>query len=427
STLKRFKSMEVMKEKGVNGPLLHKYYDPASKYTNNAKDDRDGMLLTQVPLKRFKSMREVMKEKGVSGPLLHKYYDPASKYTNSFAMSYYGQISIGTPPQNFMVLFDTGSSNLWVPSVYCQSQPCNNHQLFNPSQSSTYSSNGQTFSIQYGSGSLTGVFGYDTVTIQGIPITNQEFGLSETEPGSAFVYSKFDGILGLAYPSLSAGGATTVMQGMIQENLIDAPVFSFYLSSQVSRMVVHLSSEESIPVSTLVRFIPVQWQAIDGFMVNNQVTNWCSQGCQAIVDTGTSLLTVPGQFFDQLMQQLGAQQNNYGTVEKICYMQGQGILSVTGNPKYQQETWDTLIYVVNCNNVQSMPTITFDINGVNFPLTPSAYILPYSGDYCQVGIMPTYLPSQNGQPLWILGDVFLRPYYSVYDLGNNRVGFAAAA
>lgn len=361
-------------------------------------------------------MREVMKEKGVNGPLLHKYYDPASKYTNSFAtaeeplanymdMSYYGQISIGTPPQNFMVLFDTGSSNLWVPSVYCQSQPCNNHPLFNPSQSSTYSSNGQTFSIQYGSGSLTGVFGYDTVTIQGIPITNQEFGLSETEPGTSFLYAKFDGILGLAYPSLSEGGATTVMQGMIQENLIDAPVFSFYLSQQPSSQnggALILGGIDSSLFTGQIYWSPVTqdlyWQiAINGFLIDNQVTNWCSQGCQAIVDTGTSLLTVPGQFFDQLMQQLGAQQNNYGE------------------------------FVVNCNNLQSMPTITFNINGVNFPLSPSAYTLPYSGEYCQVAIMPTYLPSQNGQPLWILGDVFLRPYYSVYDLGNNRVGFAAAA
>ncbi|XP_015682377.1 gastricsin-like, partial [Protobothrops mucrosquamatus] len=132
--------------------------------------------MIKVSLKRFKSMREEMMEKGVSGPLLHKYYDPASKYINQFAvadeplanymdMSYYGEISIGTPPQNFMVLFDTGSSNLWVPSIYCQSQSCSNHALFNPSQSSTYSSNGQTFSIQYGSGSLSGVFGYDTVTV----------------------------------------------------------------------------------------------------------------------------------------------------------------------------------------------------------------------------------------------------------------------
>lgn len=69
-------------------------------------------------------------------------------------------------------------------------------------------------------------------------------------------------------------------------------------------------------------------------MVNNQDTNWCSQGCQAIVDTGTSLLTVPGQFFQGLMQNIGAQQNNNGAVGKSCYVQGQ---------KKPEGKWQSLI------------------------------------------------------------------------------------
>ncbi|KAH1171983.1 hypothetical protein KIL84_007601 [Mauremys mutica] len=372
--------------------------------------------LVRLTLKKGKTIREVMKEKGVLVEYLkHHKIDPASKYHfNEYNVafepmaymdaSYYGEISIGTPPQNFLVLFDTGSSNLWVPSTYCQSQACSNHARFNPSQSSTYSSNGQTFSLQYGSGSLTGFFGYDTMTLQNIAVTNQEFGLSENEPGTNFIYAQFDGILGMAYPSLAVGGATTALQGMLQENLLSQPIFSFYLSSQPSSQYggeVVFGGVDSSLYSGQIYWAPVTqelyWQiGIDEFAIGGQATGWCSQGCQAIVDTGTSLLTVPQQLMSTFLQDVGAQENEYGE------------------------------YVVDCSSVQSLPTISFTINGVSFPLPPSAYILSNNG-YCSVGVEPTYLPSQNGQPLWILGDVFLRQYYSVYDMGNNRIGFAAVA
>ncbi|XP_044142810.1 gastricsin-like isoform X2 [Bufo gargarizans] len=365
----------------------------------------------RVPLRRFKSMREVMSEHGIKAPRV----DPASKYYNQFAiayeplanymdMSYYGEISIGTPPQNFLVLFDTGSSNLWVASTYCQSQACNNHPKFNPSQSSTYSSNNQQFSLQYGTGSLTGILGYDTVTIQNIAISQQEFGLSVNEPGTNFVYAQFDGILGLAYPSIAEGGATTVMQEMIQQNLINQPMFGFYLSGQENTQSggeVAFGGVDQSYYSGQITWTPVTsetyWQiGIQGFSINGQSTGWCSQGCQGIVDTGTSLLTAPQGVFSSLMQDIGAQQDQSGN------------------------------YAVSCSSIQNLPTISFTISGTSFPLPPSAYVLQSNG-YCTIGIEPTYLPSQNGQPLWILGDVFLRQYYSVYDLGNNQVGFATAA
>ncbi|XP_026166324.1 gastricsin [Mastacembelus armatus] len=371
--------------------------------------------LVKIPLKKQKSIRQSLREKGIELP----YQDPALKYQpfefdgsanmyiNNYAdTTYYGPISIGTPPQSFQVLFDTGSANLWVDSVYCNTQACNTHTKFNPQQSSTYVSKGQNFYLPYGAGSLYGVFGYDTVNVGGIVIPNQEIGLSTNEPGQNFVVAQFDGILGLSYPAISAGGETPVMDNMISQNLLNADIFAFYLSRGGQQgSVLSFGGVDNNMYQGQVYWTPVTsqtyWQiGVNGFAINGQETGWCSQGCQSIVDTGTSMLTAPSQYLGSLMQAIGAQQNQYG------------------------------MYVVDCSQVNNLPTLSFVISGVSFPLPPSAYIIQENQNgyqYCSVGITPTYLPSQNGQPLWIFGDVFLREYYSIYDRTNNRVGFAAAA
>ncbi|KAF7662897.1 hypothetical protein LDENG_00223300 [Lucifuga dentata] len=371
--------------------------------------------LVRIPLVKHKSMREALREKGIELP----YQDPglkyqpdefagsATMYINNYAdTTYYGAISIGTPPQSFQVLFDTGSANLWVDSVYCNTQACNTHKKFNPQQSSTYSASGQSFYLPYGAGSLSGVFGYDTIDVGGIVITNQEIGLSTNEPGRTFVVAKFDGILGLSYPSISAGGETPVMDNIISQNLLNANMFAFYLSrggQQGSEL--SFGGVDNSKYQGEITWTPVTsetyWQiGVDGFQINGRETGWCSQGCQSIVDTGTSMLTAPGQLLGYIMQAIGAQQSQYG------------------------------MYMVDCNQIYNLPTLSFVISGVSFPLPPSAYIIQhyqYGYQFCSVGITPTYLPSRDGQPLWIFGDVFLREYYSIYDRTYNRVGFAIAA
>ena len=82
---------------------------------------------------------------------------------------YYGSISIGSPPQSFEVIFDTGSSNLWVPKVGCTH--CGNPFFGTPKskydhvQSSSYKVDGKDFEIMYGSGSVSGYFSTDDGTL----------------------------------------------------------------------------------------------------------------------------------------------------------------------------------------------------------------------------------------------------------------------
>uniref|UniRef100_A0A8C3VLM7 Peptidase A1 domain-containing protein n=1 Tax=Catagonus wagneri TaxID=51154 RepID=A0A8C3VLM7_9CETA len=372
----------------------------------------------RIVLRKGKSIREVMEEQGVLEKFLKNRpkIDPAAKYhfnndavayepfTNYLDSFYFGEISIGTSPQNFLVLFDTGSSNLWVPSTYCQTQACSDHNRFNPNQSFTFRLNGQTYTLSYGSGSLSVVvLGYDTVTVQNIVIDNQEFGLSESEPSNPFYYSYFDGILGMAYPSLAVGNSPAVMQSMRQQDQLTQPIFSFYFSrGSVYGGELILGGVDTQLYSGQMAWTPVTrelyWQiAIQEFAIGDQATGWCSSpSCQAIVDTGTFLLAVPQQYLASFLQVTGAEEAENGD------------------------------FVIACDSVESMPTVTFIISGSRFPLPPSAYVFN-NNDYCRLGTEASYLPPSSGEPLWILGDVFLKEYYSVYDMANNRVGFALSA
>lgn len=79
---------------------------------------------------------------------------PHLSITNFLDAQYYGEISIGTPPQTFQVIFDTGSTNLWVPSQKCNSDSCLRHNRYNSLESSTAKKNGTTAVIKYGSGGI---------------------------------------------------------------------------------------------------------------------------------------------------------------------------------------------------------------------------------------------------------------------------------
>uniref|UniRef100_A0A8C4LMC0 Pepsin A n=1 Tax=Equus asinus asinus TaxID=83772 RepID=A0A8C4LMC0_EQUAS len=372
-------------------------------------------LIYKVPLVKKKSLKKNLIENGLLEDFLKQHTpNPASKYfpkeaatlaatqplENYMDEEYFGTISIGTPAQEFTVIFDTGSSNLWVPSTYCSSLACSNHNRFNPEDSSTYEATSESVSITYGTGSMTGVLGYDTVRVGGIEDTNQIFGLSESEPGSFLYYAPFDGILGLAYPSISASGATPVFDNMWDQGLVSQDLFSVYLSSDdESGSVVMFGGIDSSYYSGSLNWVPVSnegyWQiTVDSITMNGESIA-CSGGCQAIVDTGTSLLAGPHSAIDNIQSYIGASEDSSGEA------------------------------VISCSSIDSLPDIVFTLNGVEFPLSPSAYILQ-EDDSCISGFEGMDVDTSSGE-LWILGDVFIRQYFTVFDRANNQVGLAPVA
>ncbi|XP_017001713.2 lysosomal aspartic protease [Drosophila takahashii] len=318
---------------------------------------------------------------------------------NGFNLEYTIEVCIGTPRQCFNLLFDTGSADLWVPSVKClaTNEACQEHSKYNSSASSSYVADGRGFSLQYGSGSLSGFLSTDTVDIDGLVIRNQTFAEAIAEPGTAFVDTIFDGIIGMAFAPLS-GGITTPFDNIVQQGLVQRPVFSVYLrregTSDFGGEVIWGGVDRSI-YRGCINYVPVSMPAYWQFTVNSakiEGTLLCN-GCQAIADTGTSLIVVPLRAYNTINRLLNATDSGEGEA------------------------------FVDCSNLCNLPNMQLNIGGSVYTLSPKDYIYKVEESNNQTLCLSgfTYL---KGSLLWILGDIFLGKVYSVYDVGNERIGFA---
>ncbi|KAI1770175.1 Asp-domain-containing protein [Hypoxylon cercidicola] len=321
---------------------------------------------------------------------------PISNFMNA---QYFSEMSIGTPPQDFKVILDTGSSNLWVPSTSCGSIACYLHSKYDSSSSSTYKKNGTEFEIRYGSGSLSGFVSQDTVTIGDLTVKNQDFAEATSEPGLAFAFGRFDGILGLGFDRLSVNGIVPPFYQMVNQKLIDDAVFAFYLSGENGGddSEVVFGGVDKDHYTGKITEIPLRrkayWEVdFDSISFGDETADLDNTG--VILDTGTSLIALPTDLAELLNKEMGAKKSYNGQ------------------------------YTVECSVRDSLPDVTFKLAGYDFAISPYDYILEVQGS-CISTFMGMDFPAPVG-PLAILGDAFLRKWYSIYDLGKGTVGLAKA-
>ncbi|PIO75606.1 eukaryotic aspartyl protease [Teladorsagia circumcincta] len=288
-------------------------------------------------------------------------------------VAYFGPIQIGTPPQSFLVQFDTGSADLWVPCEGCDphNEACKKHRKFGCDH--TYCTN-----------------------------EKQTFGCAIQQGGHTFATNMFDGILGMAFQSDAVTLTSSPLYKILaNKTLCEEPVFAFYMVPESNNNAhageLTLCGTDPTRYEDPLVWAPVDveryWQIEIGPVYVGRMP-MINGTAQAIVDSGTSIITGPTSVIKKIVELAGAKTNAEGQ------------------------------HIIGCKNITQLPPLTFNIACHSFVLLGSDYALKLAPNKCVLGLLGLDLPP----PLdfWILGDVFLRNFYSVFDVGNKRVGLAPA-
>jgi len=326
---------------------------------------------------------------------------------------YLENITLGTPPQTFQIVPDTGSSNLWVIDANkCTAQACMGYpnsgytkHRFDSTKSTTFKNNGQFFSIQYGSGSCYGTLGVDVLgLVSGLTYPTQTFGLAQSI-AQVFGYQPIDGIMGLGWPQLAVDNVVPPMQNLLPS--MTQGLFTVWLDRKVKIDMggqagqITYGGVDTTNCAASPSYVPLTsltyWQfALDSFSIGSYSN---AASVQVISDTGTSWLGGPQADID-------------------------AIVSAT-NAQYDA---DEGLYTVPCTamNDNSLPNLVFTIGGMQYTIPPLEYILDLELGNGQCALTIFDMEGGGMYPSWILGDTFIRSYCNFYDIKNQQIGFSKA-
>ncbi|KAG0323763.1 hypothetical protein BGZ99_002517 [Dissophora globulifera] len=303
---------------------------------------------------------------------------------------YYGKVDIGTPAQSFNLIFDTGSSDIWIPSSTCKTKACKAHSQFDATKSSTYKKDSRTWNIQYGEGSsANGILASDIVSVGGVNI-RQTIGIATNETDD-FAGVPDDGVFGLGFSSLeSVQGVQTFMDNAIASKAVSLPVVSAFLPSVrrnngtggyflfgAIERARYLGELTSVPVTK-----PGYWQVhVADVKVAGVSLNIAAE---AIIDTGSTLALLS----------VDAAALVHSKIKGAQYSDEQG-------------GW-----LVPCALTKSSQSVSFNMGKTDFNIAMADLAwgpLPNDTVNCYSGLQG----SSFG--LWILGDMFVKNNYCVFD------------
>ncbi|XP_065206276.1 renin-like [Planococcus citri] len=321
--------------------------------------------------------------------------------TITSADTYYGSFSIGTPPQEFKTIFNTQSTKLWVLSKKCQDlilcQRSGVH-LYDHEMSTTYKQptkpNCQKRST-YIIGKVAGFCSNDTIMLAGVELNNSEF--LEVTNVTLFPTDTYHSIIGLGYDYSrpSDNIITQLCRTVNRENK-----FSFYFNRNTRGGELTLcgidESKFRGPLNYVNEtqpfgrwYIPIENVSLQ---LGPNHTNMDSE-TTAKVDSGTNFIAGPSKSIE-------------------------AIHNVTNG--------DISTSKVDCKDIPKLPSLTFEIGGKKYTLEGEDYTyMEFEDDYstakCRMGIIDNFV---EGDTSWTLGNVFLRKYYSVFDMDSHAIGFA---
>lgn len=370
---------------------------------------------------------------------MHKFVNAANKKAvgteymqNAMNTEYMGVILVGSPPQEYSVVFDTGSANFWLFGRDCPAETfdCNVADNLKVSHYTPKDSNTAfiperccqkqpcvsvcSWTVEYGGGRIKAQVGADDVQIGKIPLKAIEFGQTYHLEGD---FGGADGIIGLAFSGLLSDDKTTaVLDSMLEAGQIKSAEFAVYLSDDNN--ISPYPSEISFGVTKEhLHTAPFVYHALIG-----NTAYWSIKMYDFLVD-GKSILTQIGGG--------GGEEGGDGYGEKHYHtlVVDTGTSFLTAPYDFAQIILPRIHTDSGCHDIDKLPDITYVLEGgETYTLTARDYVLSVDDGWhrdCMAGFSALEVDAPLG-PLWILGDVFLRKYYTHFDRDNERIGFATA-